>query len=428
LQKPKELCPMPTLTTEELDHLLETLPDPTEANEPLSNLSFLQMFVPLGREQLNRLITEQTCAAGEVLFRENEPGDAMYIIRSGLVVAVKGRLQMPTFLGYRGPGEVMGEMALIENQPRSATAIVLKAGRMMRISREDFQKMMRLSPEIGMNIMREMSRRLRASDNARHSSVLDARQLINQVSMLQSEKQQLLELQRLRQETSDLIVHDLRNPLQNIMGALQLLPVVLPEEAWQANRELLEIAQSGCDRMQLLIETLLDVARIESGEMHLDLSATSLPGVVEMVTHRMTSFSRGNINLQITFPPSLPTVMVDQNLLDRVLTNLIDNAVKHTPPGGLVIVAAEVLQGEMAISVTDSGPGIPPEERERIFERFTQTTGEKRRRRGFGLGLTFCRLTVQAHGGRIWAESGENGKGSRFVFTLPLAPAEMTNV
>ena len=411
---------MSTLTTEELGHLLATLPDPTEANEPLSNLSFLQMFVPLGREQLNRLITEQTCAPGDVLFRENEPGDAMYIIRSGMVVAIKGKLQSPTFLGYRGPGEVMGEMALIEDQPRSATAVVLKAGRMMRISREDFQQMLRQYSEIGMNIMKEMSRRLRASDNARHSSILDARQLVSQVSELQSEKQQLLEFQRLRQETSDLIVHDLRNPLQNIVGALNLLPVVLPEEIWQANRELLEIAQSGCDRMQLLIDTLLDVARLESGEIPLELSATSMPGLIEGVIRRMTSFTRGDIKLQKSFPSTLPTVMVDQNLLDRVLTNLIDNAVKHTPLGGLVTVAAEVLKGEMAVSVTDSGPGIPPEERERIFERFTQTTGEKRRRRGFGLGLTFCRLTIQAHGGRIWVESGADGKGSRFVFTLPL--------
>ena len=411
---------MSTLTTEELGHLLATLPDPTEANEPLSNLSFLQMFVPLGREQLNRLITEQTCAPGDVLFRENEPGDAMYIIRSGMVVAIKGKLQSPTFLGYRGPGEVMGEMALIEDQPRSATAVVLKAGRMMRISREDFQQMLRQYSEIGMNIMKEMSRRLRASDNARHSSILDARQLVSQVSELQSEKQQLLEFQRLRQETSDLIVHDLRNPLQNIVGALNLLPVVLPEEIWQANRELLEIAQSGCDRMQLLIDTLLDVARLESGEIPLELSATSIPGLVEGVTRRMTGFTRGDIKLQKSFPSTLPTVMVDQSLLDRVLTNLIDNAVKHTPLGGLVTVAAEVLKGEMAVSVTDSGPGIPPEERERIFERFTQTTGEKRRRRGFGLGLTFCRLTIQAHGGRIWVESGADGKGSRFVFTLPL--------
>jgi signal transduction histidine kinase len=337
-----------------------------------------------------------------------------------MVVALKGKLESPTFLGYRGPGEVMGEMALLEDQPRSATAVVLKHGRMLRISREDFQQMMRILPEIGMNIMKEMSRRLRVSDNARHSVVVDARQLVNQVSALQSEKQQLLELQRLRQETSDLIVHDLRNPLQNIMGTLQLMPMVLPEDVWQENRELLEIALYGCDRMQLLINTLLDVARMENGEMHLELSAISLPGLIEGVTHPMTSFTRGDIRLKMSSPATLPTVMADQNLLERILTNLVDNAVKHTPLGGLVTVAAEAQGDEMLISVSDTGPGIPPKERERIFERFAQTTGERGHRRGFGLGLTFCRLAVSAHGGRIWVEPGEEGKGSRFVFTLPL--------
>jgi signal transduction histidine kinase len=412
---------MPTLTPEELDHLLKILPDPTEANEPLSNLSFLQLFVPLGREQLSRLITEQTCKAGEVLFWENEPGDAMYIIHSGMTVALKGKLDAPTFLGYRGPGEVMGEMALIEDQPRSATAIVLKEGRMMRISREDFQQMMHILPEIGMNIMKEMSRRLRVSDNARHSVVVDARQLVHHVSELESEKRQLIELQRLRQETSDLIVHDLRNPLQNIMGTLQLMPVVLPENIWQENKELLEIAMYGCERMQLLINTLLDVARMENGELRLELNAVSVPGLIDGLIRRMTSFTRGDIRLKMSFPASLPSVMADQNILERVLTNLIDNAIKHTPLGGLITIAAEVQNDEMLVSVTDVGPGIPLDERERIFERFAQTTGEKGRRRGFGLGLTFCRLAVSAHGGRIWVESGDEGKGSRFVFTLPLS-------
>lgn len=418
---------MPNLTSAELNQLLAALPDPSEANEPVSNISFLQMFVSLGREQLNLLITEQTCLPGDIIFREGEPGDAMYIIRAGLVVAIKGKLQNPTFLGYRGPGEVLGEMAILEDQPRSATGIVIKEGRLMRFSRENFKLLMRQDPDIGMNIMKEMSRRLRASDDARHISSMDARQLGSQVSMLQSEKQQLLELQRLREETSDLIVHDLRNPLQNIMGALQLLPIVLPEEVWQANRELLEIAQSGSERLKQLIDTMLDVARMESGDVNLELAATSLPKLVDGVTHRMTGIVRSEVKLKIAFPPTLPTVMADQNMLDRVFTNLIDNAIKHTPVGGLVTVDARVLEGEMVVGVADTGPGIPPEERERVFERFTQTTGEKRRRRGFGLGLTFCRLAVKAHGGRIWVESGDCGIGSRFAFTLPLAPASLTN-
>ena len=124
---------------------------------------------------------------------------------------------------------------------------------------------------------------------------------------------------------------------------------------------------------------------------------------------------------------TLPGVMADQNLLDRVLTNLIDNVVKHTPMGGLITVAAEALDREMVVSVTDTGIGIPPKERERIFEHFTQTAGEKRQRRGFGLGLTFCRLTVLAHGGRIWVESGKCGKGSRSVFTLRLSSVSEVN-
>jgi signal transduction histidine kinase len=413
---------MLNLNPTEFDQMLEALPDPTEANEPASNLSFLKMFMSLGREQLNRLITEQVYAPGDVIFREGEPGDAMYIIRSGLIVAVKGMLHTPTFLGYRGPGEVMGEMALLEDQPRSASGVALKKSCLMRISREDFRQMMRQYPEIGMSIMKEMSSRLRASDYARHNSSLYAQRLVSQVSELQSEKQQLLELQRLREETSDLIVHDLRNPLQNIMGALQLLPVVLPEEVWQANRELLEIAQAGSERLNRLIDTMLDVARMESGEVSLELTPIFLPSIVEAVTRRITVLACNEVEFQISCPPTLPAVMADQNLLDRVLTNLIDNAVKHTPMGGLVTVAAEVLMGEMVVSITDNGPGIPFEERERIFERFTQTTGEKRRRRGFGLGLTFCRLTILAHRGRIWVESGEGGKGSRFVFTLQLSP------
>lgn len=292
----------------------------------------------------------------------------------------------------------------------------------MRVSREDFQQVMREYPEVGMNIMKEMSSRLRASDDARHTSLLDAKRLVGQVSLLQSEKQGLLELQRLREETSDLIVHDLRNPLQNIMGTLQLLPVVLPEDAWQANRELIEIAQSSCERLRLLINTMLDVARMESGEMKPELNPTDLPNIVEIVTRRMTVFTRNEVRLEILCPACLPAVLADQNMLDRVLTNLLDNAIKHTPMGGLVTVTAEVVDGEMAISVTDTGPGIPVDERERIFERFAQTSGEKHHRRGFGLGLTFCRLAVTAHGGRIWVESGEGGKGSRFIFTLQLSP------
>jgi signal transduction histidine kinase len=116
-------------------------------------------------------------------------------------------------------------------------------------------------------------------------------------------------------------------------------------------------------------------------------------------------------------------VFVDEEKIGRVLTNLVDNAIKFTPPDGQVTIMAEPAPGEVGrirCGVHDSGTGIPAEYHERIFERFTQGPGKGNRRRGTGLGLTFCRLMVEAHGGRIWVES-ESGQGSTFYFTLPLA-------
>jgi signal transduction histidine kinase len=116
-------------------------------------------------------------------------------------------------------------------------------------------------------------------------------------------------------------------------------------------------------------------------------------------------------------------VFVDEEKIGRVLTNLVDNAIKFTPPDGQVTIMAEPAPGEVGrirCGVRDTGTGIPAEYHERIFERFTQGPGKVNRRRGTGLGLTFCRLMVEAHGGRIWVES-QTGQGSTFYFTLPLA-------
>jgi signal transduction histidine kinase len=230
----------------------------------------------------------------------------------------------------------------------------------------------------------------------------------------------LLDLQQMRQETVDLIVHDLRNPLNIIINVLELLDVTLPQEVREDNQQLLEAGRSANNRMRRLVDTLLDTSRLESGEARLDLKETDIAQLIQTaITSLALSSIQKDIHFHTRIQDNLPTVMLDAERIERVVCNLLDNAVKYTLRGTITI-AAKLESNRIKVSVSDMGPGIPPAEREHVFARFTQVAGEERRRRGFGLGLRFCYLAVQAHSGDIWVESGDDGIGSKFVFTLPL--------
>ncbi len=412
------------LSPQQLDDLLtcyaHSRPEGTPDDTPL-----MRLLATIDRDQLSQIMTEQRCQPGEVICWEGDSGDAMYLIRSGRVLVFKDNLDAPTIIGERGPGEILGEMALLEGQPRSATAVAVDETRLLRIAREGFHTWLSSSPAVGMSIMATLSARLRTSDSVRTATERDERHLVQQVSRLQGEKEQLLDLQRLRQETSDLIVHDLRNPLGVISGVLNMLDMLLPEDVVQDNRELLELASSACERMRRLVDSLLDVARFESGEMSLALADVSI-GALLMENARRESVlaARRGITLDVVLADDLPTLTADVEKLDRVLANLLDNALKYSPDGGRITLAADAGPEAVVVRVIDEGPGIPADQRERIFERFAQVTGTDRPRRpGFGLGLTFCKLAVEAHGGRIWVEPGPGERGSCFAFALPHASA-----
>jgi signal transduction histidine kinase len=128
---------------------------------------------------------------------------------------------------------------------------------------------------------------------------------------------------------------------------------------------------------------------------------------------------RYHVTIDRDIPADLPHLMIDPPLLRRVLINLLDNALRHTPERGRVLVQAQfVSSSTVLIRVADSGPGLPPEERERVFEKFKQAKKNQARGRGMGLGLTFCRLVIEAHGGRIWVEDHSPLPGASFAFTL----------
>jgi len=136
---------------------------------------------------------------------------------------------------------------------------------------------------------------------------------------------------------------------------------------------------------------------------------------------------RSGLDLDLQVSPNIPRVLGDVAQLERVAGNLLDNAIAHTPSGGHIQVSVAEQEGKIEVCISDTGPGVPAEYREVIFERFTRVPGTKRRKEGFGLGLYFCRQTIEAQGGQIWVEPGPDNIGSRFVYTLP-AQEEVVHV
>ncbi|MEW5956904.1 MAG: ATP-binding protein [Chloroflexota bacterium] len=409
------------LTAAELDRIRAARPASSEPITTNAHSPLLSLLANTDRKKLAQLIVEQQYVPGQIIILEGDTGDAMYIIRSGRVAVVKGDFGTPTVLGYRGVGEIVGEMALLENRPRFASIIALDKVSLLRIRREDFLRFLRTNTDLGMSILRALSTRLRAADEARSDSAQTEQRLTQLVSELETEKQRLLELQRLRQETSDLIVHDLRNPLSLISGAINMLELTLPDNILADNRELVDLININCGRMKRLVDALLDVTQMESGNFELVLTPIDLVYLIKKACERTTPILKSyEITLASTVPEELPPVVVDEEKIDRVLANLMDNALKFTPQGGQVTIGANWDDHQVTVHVANSGPTIPAEDRERIFERFTHAS-INRQNRGFGLGLTFCRLAVEAHHGRMWVEPVDEGEGNRFVFTLPLS-------
>jgi len=227
-------------------------------------------------------------------------------------------------------------------------------------------------------------------------------------------------LEQLQEDLTRTMVHDLRNPLTGISVALKLLYQNPQNASSPDEREILEIAMSSAKHMAELVDAILDISRLESGQMPLHLTDFALAEAINSVLAvQMPLASQCGLQVQIEVPASLALVRADRKLIERVLDNLLSNAVKYTPPGGqLRITAAQdsTQRGKVCVSVSDTGSGIPQDIQERLFQKFV--TGQ-RTGCGSGLGLAFCRMVLESHGERIWvAETSE--KGSTFTFTLPV--------
>ncbi len=219
--------------------------------------------------------------------------------------------------------------------------------------------------------------------------------------------------------------HELRTPLNAIIGFSQVLRQRLFGPINEKQEEYLDDIISSGNHLLSLINDVLDLSKVEAGQVELEVASFSLRKALErgVVMVREPASERG-VAVALELAPDVDLVEGDERRLHQVVFNLLSNAVKFTPEGGSIVVASARVDGEVQVSVTDTGPGIVAEDRERIFEEFHQTDVGVQQREGTGLGLALSRRLVELHGGRIWVES-EHGNGSCFVFTLPIKEANL---
>ncbi len=375
---------------------------------------------------LRRYGTEKELQPDAILIHQGSVSDGVYYLERGRLGVYREEQDALFLLSEIAPGKLVGELGAATGWARTATVKAEETSRVIYIPEADFRRALNEVPGLAAEIVRQMGERLTAADVARVTLGRSYQQAIDRAQTLHSEKARLEELLRLREELADTIIHDLRNPLGVISAGLDMLQRSLadgsePEYAVSV----MDLVGRSVRRMQHLVDTLLDIARLEEGKMTLRHRPLDLRGLVEeAILEAQPLAENAGVAVENRLSPHLPLVMADRDVLQRVLTNLLDNALKFTPGGGRVWVEAHPDGEIVRVEMVDTGPGIPLKERTRIFEKFTQVKGRVGTRSGSGLGLAFCQMAVEAHGGRIWVEDGPKGVGSRFVLTLPTAQGD----
>ncbi|HWA41452.1 MAG TPA: sensor histidine kinase KdpD [Gemmatimonadales bacterium] len=228
-----------------------------------------------------------------------------------------------------------------------------------------------------------------------------------------------IQTERLRNALLSSVSHDLRTPLGAIEGAATALNDHWGALTPEAREELLATVLEESRRMNRLVGNLLEMVRVESGQVQVQRELVPVEELIGGALERVDQLLKGR-EVVISLPPDLPLVPVDPVLLEQVLVNLLENGVRYTPAGSPFHLSAAQAGGNVVIEVADRGPGIPPDDVERIFAKFARLPGGEHAG-GVGLGLAICRGIVEAHGGRIWVEAREGG-GARFRLSIPLGP------
>jgi signal transduction histidine kinase len=247
-----------------------------------------------------------------------------------------------------------------------------------------------------------------------------SRDITERKRMLQTLQQAVM----VKSEFTSMVSHELRTPLAAIKEAIDVVADGTAGDVNKHQADFLELAKRNVDRLHRLINDTLDFSKLERGEFRLELADHELNALAsEIVTQQRLAAKKQRLRLEFAPDDELPPIRMDADRISQVLINLITNAIRYCD-NGWIEVSTQRRGSEALVKIQDSGPGIPAEKLEHIFEAFVQlSTGPGRRSGGTGLGLVICKKIVELHGGRIWVES-ELGRGSAFYFALRLPEAD----
>lgn len=361
----------------------------------LGSADLFRELDPRDIQALRKIAQERAYPAGARIFSENDPGDGIYVIRDGLVeiAHVAGDQAIRLFSKF-GPGEIFGEMAVIEDLPRSATITAAKETRVYFIPREEIRALLQRSPALSFELLQGISRRLRDFNQRHLSEIVEAERLAALGNFARS------------------IVHDLKTPLAvigmatEIMSAPNTRPEMRSESCARVKRQVTFISE--------LVGDILEFTQTQRSD-------TPLPSVnYREFIQTIASELRSEDNLKTASlrlenePPDIK-LQFDPRRLRRVIFNLIDNAVDIMPENGEIILRFQNGKNEITTEIQDTGPGIPPQIANKLFQAFA-TFGKQH---GTGLGLSICKKIIEDHGGRISARNAQD-RGAIFSFTLPI--------
>ena len=403
------------------------------ATQPFDKISLLRLaFKGLAEEELQEMATAtqlRTYPPEYVLCHEGAYEDIFYIVADGSASISKTISEQDgeRVLRIAGKGDLVGEMALIQNVPRSATVRTLTDFTVLEMGKKDFENLLSRSPSMAINIIRTTLDRMLANDKIA-------------IQDLQKSNKVLRQLDRNKLEFIQVAAHELRTPLTVLKGFVNMLGSFPEIKSNASLGEVLNGIIKGADRMHEVVNTMLDVTRIDSETLKISPVPMPLKRIFnDLPTDVVKAAAERNIDLIIEQDADTPSINADPSLIQKAVYHLVVNAIKYTPDGGKVTMRSRPItfkndvQG-VELSVADTGIGLEAEHHELIFEKFYQvgdvaihSSGKTSFKGGGpGLGLAIVRGVARAHGGKAWVESSgydeDNFPGCTFYLHLPIDP------